>query len=391
MQNLDLPEPTAEQQQHSERLCSCIRQLIDQAGGWISFESFMQAALYTPGLGYYSAGQQKFGEQGDFITSPEVGPLFARTLARPVAGLLGDISDSCIIEFGAGSGKLAAELLAELQLLGQLPEKYFIIELSAELQQRQQRTIERQVPDLLPRVEWLSALPQTPLNAVVLANEVLDAMPVRRFCMHGTDVQELGVSVQQGELQLSYRDADEELQQQVAARVPQQAAGDRPYCSEINRYIRPWIQALEQTLVQGAVLLIDYGYPREEYYAEQRHMGTFMGYYRHRALDDPLWYPGLQDLTAFVDFTEVAEAALASGFDVDGFTSQGNFLVNCGLTAVVEQVHCESEVEKIQLLQQMKTLSLPGEMGERFKVLALSRGLEHNVPGFELRDQRYRL
>lgn len=391
MQTIDLPEPTSEQKQHSERMSDCVRQLIKASGGWISFERYMQTVLYTPALGYYSAGQQKFGEQGDFITSPETGSLFAQSLARPVSRVLDELNDACVIEFGAGSGKLAADLLKALQLLGRLPERYLIIELSAELQQRQQQTIQQAVPELLARVEWLSELPAIPVNAVVLANEVLDAMPVQRFCWHKDSLQELGVSLQDNELRLVFRDAGNELKAAVETRIPAAFSSERPYCSEINPHIYPWINAIADCLKNGAVLLVDYGYPREEYFNEQRHMGTFMGYYRHRALDDPLWYPGLQDLTAFVDFTEVAEAALAAGFDVDGFTSQGNFLLNCGLDKIVEQIECKSETERLQLIQQVKTLSLPGEMGERFKVLALSRGLEHNVPGFELRDQRYRL
>lgn len=391
MQKLNLPEPSDIEKQHSEKLSQLVAQKIVESKGWINFEAYMQLALYAPGLGYYSAGQQKFGEQGDFITSPEVSPLFAQSLARPIAALINKIDNCHLIEFGAGSGKLAADLLRSLQQLGQLPSAYLIIELSAELQQRQKHTLQKIIPDLMPRIKWLSELPDTTLNAVVVANEVIDAMPVQRFCACEGRLEELGIGLVDNELQLAWQTASPILQQQFEALELSPVDAEKPYCSEINRYIKPWLSALAEKLGQAAVYLVDYGYPRHEYYSAERSMGTFMGYYRHRAIDAPLWYPGLQDLTAFVDFTALAEAALESGFDVDGFTSQGNFLLNCGLAEIVEDHHCETEIEKIQLVQQMKTISLSGEMGERFKVLGLSKGLDENVPGFELRDQRYRL
>lgn len=388
MQKLDLPEPQDIEKSFSLKLTELIKQRIKQAGGWLSFDYYMQLALYAPGLGYYSAGQQKFGEQGDFITSPELGSLFARTLARPVASLIKKTPDTKILEFGAGSGKLAADLLLELKVLKQLPESYLIIELSAELQQRQKETIKSKVPDLIDRVQWLSALPDKPVNAIVLANEVLDAMPVKRFLYKNNRLQQLGVEVSEQVLLLSYRDADEALLSQVKKlEITQQ----QEYTSEINPQIEPWIKSVSACIQKGAIYLIDYGYVRSEYYSPERHMGTFIGYYRHRSMDAPLWYPGLQDLTAFVDFTAVAEAAIENGLDVDGFTSQGNFLINCGLADIVEKENTETEIEYLQLVQQMKTLSLPGEMGERFKVLGLSKGLDENVPGFELRDLRYSL
>lgn len=390
MQSVNLPQPTDIEKQHSAKLCALIAQRINQAGGWISFADYMQLALYAPGLGYYSAGLHKFGEAGDFITSPEIGSLFARTLARPVAQLLADIPAASLLEFGAGSGRLAADLLAELSHLGQLPERYLIVELGAELRQRQQQTLQQQVPDLLHCVQWLDQLPDTAQNLIVIANEVLDAMPVTRFSIKDGVVYEQGVSLQQGELQLESRPADETLQQQVEALGIESAPGVE-YQSEINLSIAPWLNAVASCIDQGAIYLIDYGYTRSEYYSVERHMGTFIGYYRHRALDAPLWYPGLQDLTAFVDFTAVAEAALQNQLDVDGFTSQGNFLLDCGLTEVMQATDCVNDTEQLRLLQQMKSLSLPGEMGERFKVIGLSRGLKQNVPGFALRDLRYSL
>lgn len=394
MQSVNLPQPTDIEKQHSAKLCELIAQRIEQAGGWISFADYMQLALYAPGLGYYSAGLHKFGEAGDFITAPEIGSLFARSLARPLAQLLADIPAASLLEFGAGSGQLAADLLAELKSLGQLPDRYLIVELSAELRQRQQQALQQQVPELLHCVEWLDQLPDTAQNLMVIANEVLDAMPVTRFSIKDGKVYEQGVSLQEAdnkpELQLELRIADDTLQQQVEALQIETVPGVE-YQSEINRAIAPWLEAVADCIEQGAIYLIDYGYTRSEYYSAERHMGTFIGYYRHRALDAPLWYPGLQDLTAFVDFTAVAEAALQAGLDVDGFTSQGNFLLDCGLGEVMQATDSAGETEQLQLLQQMKTLSLPGEMGERFKVIGLSKGLKQNVPGFSLRDLRYSL
>ncbi len=398
MQSVNLPQPTDIEKQHSAKLCALIAERISQAGGWVSFADYMQLALYAPGLGYYSAGLHKFGEAGDFITAPEIGSLFARTLARPVSQLLVDTPAASLLEFGAGSGQLAADLLAELNALGQLPERYLIVELSAELRQRQQQTLQQRVPELLHCVQWLDQLPDTAQNLIVIANEVLDAMPVTRFSIKDGTVYELGVSVHQPEdesegkheLQLESRPADETLQQQVEALGIESTPGVE-YQSEINRTIAPWLNAVADCIDQGAIYLIDYGYTRSEYYSAERHMGTFICYYRHRALDAPLWYPGLQDLTAFVDFTAVAEAALEAGLDVDGFTSQGNFLIDCGLPDVMQATDCAGETEQLRLLQQMKTLSLPGEMGERFKVIGLSKGLKQNVPGFSLRDLRYSL
>ncbi|MCW8934765.1 MAG: SAM-dependent methyltransferase [Gammaproteobacteria bacterium] len=389
MQTLELPEPTPDEKQQSQKLVEVIKQDIIEAGGWIDFERYMQLALYSPGLGYYSGGAQKFGEQGDFITSPEVSSLFAQTLSNPVSKLIEKIPDTNIIEFGAGSGKLAADLLRALQKKAKLPEKYFIIELSAELQQRQKDTIRQLVPDLLTHVQWLTKLPESRVNAIVIANEVMDAMPVKRFRVKNKNIEKLGVEIKGQQLELSYREADENLTKKVDALGINR--NEYAYVSELNEHIKPWIKSITQCIEKGAIYLIDYGYPRSEYYSEERHMGTFLGYYRHRSIDAPLWYPGLQDLTAFIDFTEVAEAATENGFDVDGFTSQGNFLLNSGLSEVVENTATSSEIERLQIVQQMKTLSLLGEMGERFKVIGLSKGLEENVPGFEFRDFRYRL
>lgn len=392
MRELNLPEPSQEEKQHSQKLVKLICDEIKAAGGWIDFARYMELALYAPGSGYYSAGTQKFGEQGDFITAPEVSPLFAQTLANPVSQVLQSMGGGDVIEFGAGSGVLAADLLQALKNKNVLPEHYLIVELSAELKQRQKQMIEQRLPELMDRIIWLDSLPENPVKAVVLANEVLDAMPVQRFIKTEMGIESLGVSCLDGVLVLQNKKASNKLNQSVK-NIEKDPGNElqQGYISEINLNIKPWLQSIEQILQQGAVYLIDYGYPRSEYYLPERYMGTLMCYYKHRAHDSVLWNPGLQDLTAFVDFTAVAEAALDAGFDVNGFASQANFLLNTGLPQLVESQMSDDLKKHLPLVQQMKTLTLPSEMGERFKVMGLSKNLEILMPGFELRDARDRL
>jgi SAM-dependent MidA family methyltransferase len=389
MQRLELPEPNSEEKQHSAQLLTLIRQAVEQAGGWLDFADYMRLALYAPGLGYYSAGLQKFGGQGDFITAPELSPLFAQTLAVPVAQSLARLPQGNIIEFGAGSGKLAAQMLLRLEQLEHVPEQYFIVELSAELRQRQAQTLQQLAPGLADRIHWLETLPEH-IDAVVIANEVLDAMPVRRFSIKDGALQMLGVTNAESGLQLQSRFADADMQKMIEHL--QQDIGrpfDEAYSSEFNPSIQPWLAALDEALDRAAVYLIDYGYPRAEYYLPERVTGTFMGYYRQRAFDDALWYPGLQDMTAFVDFTAVAEAAVQHGFELAGFTSQGNFLMDCGITELLD-ANRDEQMHLLQV-QQLKTLTQNAEMGERFKVMALGRGTELPDTGFRLRDYSYRL
>ena len=384
---LDLPEPSDEEKQHSAQLQAQIIRQIDLSAGWINFAEFMQLALYSPGLGYYAAGRQKFGESGDFITAPELSPLFAQTLARPVGQLLASMEQACVIEFGAGSGVLACGLLQELAALQQLPEKYLIIELSAELRHRQHQQISQQVPQLLGRVEWLDSLPEHSLNAVVIANEVLDAMPVRRFTKQHGVICDLGVSHKDGQLTFAITEAADDLL--AAVRAIETDIGrtfDESYESEVNLNISPWLASIYNMLDTGVVLLIDYGYARSEYYLAERNMGTSMCYYRHRTQDNPLWFPGLQDITAFVDFTAVAQGAVAAGFEVNGYTSQANFLLDSGLPQILEAKFGGDERQQLVLAQQAKTLLLPTEMGERFKVMGLSKKWPGEIPGFALRN-----
>ena len=390
--SVDLPEPSQEEKNHSRQLVELIRHEIELTGGALCFDRFMDLALYTPGLGYYACGLQKFGAKGDFITAPEVSPLFSQALAKQVAQLLSALEDGVIIEFGAGSGVMAAEILAELERDNALPAQYLIIELSAELQARQRETLVERVPHLLARVSWLQRLPDTPLNGVVLANEVLDAMPVRRFLTLGHGLYELGVAW--GEAQLAWKNvpANDSLNEAIALLEKERgepfSAG---YCSEYNPALPGWMAALSGLLKQGAALLIDYGYGRSEYYSPERNMGTLMCHYRHRAHGDPLWYPGIQDITAYVDFTAVADAGIQADFEVSGYTTQAQFLFGCGLHQLFERESADDIVDQLRIAQQVKTLTLPSEMGERFKVMALSKNMDLPLIGFRLRDFRERL
>jgi len=390
-----LPEPSQEQVVHSQQLQKAIRDAIAEQGGRISFDQYMSMALYQPGLGYYAAGAQKFGEAGDFITSPEVSPFFAQSLARQIKQVFAELDQPLLIEFGAGSGILAADLLLELEVLNALPKSYWIIELSAELQQRQQETVQKYCPHLVDKVVWLQQLPEKPVNAVVIANEVLDAMPVVCFEKQQGELYQRTIKNENDHLAWDQKIADEKLR---AAITDIEASIDRPlaenYRSEFNPSVLPWLKSLNEVIGKGLVLLIDYGYDASQYYSDERNMGTLMCYYRHRAHDDVFFYPGLQDITAFVDFTAVAEAALKVGFEVMGYTTQAQFLFGAGLPEIFENKMADysDDVKKqMHLSQQVKTLTLPGEMGEKFKVMALSKGIESGLIGFSIADFRSRL
>lgn len=402
----DLPQPGAHAQRQSERLIELIRERIELAGGQIPFADYMSLALYAPGLGYYSAGNQKFGRGGDFVTAPEISPLFSRCVARQCQPVLAelkasDITVPIILEVGGGSGVMAADILAELERLDCLPAEYQILELSAELQQRQAQTIAAKVPHLVGRVTWLTALPAQPFNGIVLANELLDAMPVHRFCLpenSGTAPREAFVRWQEDRFAWLFDvPSSERLQERIAAIANLLGSNylgrERPqeFVSEINLAAEAWVKTIADCLNAGLILIIDYGFPRHEYYHPQRNTGTLMCHYRHRNHMDPFVYPGLQDITAHVDFTAIAEAAADSGLNVAGYNTQGFFLLAAGLNEMMAEVDPNNTVEYLRLSQQVKTLTLPGEMGELFKVLALTRNVEAPLLGFALQDLRNRL
>lgn len=385
-----LPEPTPDEAGHSARLVERIRAVIAAEGGWIDFARYMTLALYEPGLGYYSAGARKFGAAGDFITAPEVAPVFSRCLAAQCADVLQELGEGAILlELGAGSGVMAATLLAELERTGRLPAAYWILDLSADLRERQREALSAAVPHLLERVRWLDQLPQERWVGMIIANEVLDALAIERFTIHGGEVNAVGVGVEFGRLQLAearanaaLRSAVRHIESDIGAPLPE------GYESEVNPALGPWLSAIAATLERGLLLFIDYGLPRREYYSPERRHGTLLCHFRHRFHDDTLALVGLQDITAWVDFTAVAEAAQASGLEVAGYTTQAHFLIGCGIGEFVADVSDLSLVERVNLSRQAMMLTLPGEMGERFKVIALGKGFDAPLRGFAVRDLR---
>lgn len=355
----------------------------------------MEMALYEPGLGYYSSGSQKFGEQGDFITAPEVSPLFGQCLAMQVADIFRHFdaaADRNIIEFGAGSGVLTADVLIALESTGDLPEKYFILELSGALRQRQLETLQRRAGHLIDRVQWLDSLALEVCHAVVIANEVLDAMPFECFRVMTEGPETLMVGAEGDRLISRYSSApgitDEKLATIEARSHIEFSEG---YRSEYNPAVSGWLSTLSDTMDTMVVLLIDYGYNENEYYHPDRADGTLMCYYRHRAHGDYLWCPGLQDITAYVNFTDVAYAASESGFSVSGYTTQAAFLLANGLDELHAKQVTDDVRTQIGLSQQIKTLTLPSEMGERFKVMALTKDFDSSLSGFSMLDLRSRL
>lgn len=386
----EFPLPSAEALAVSARLLDQLHQKMDAQGGCISFDQYMEQALYAPGLGYYSNGLMPFGEGGDFITAPESGNLFAQCLARPIADVLRTFSSATVLELGAGSGVLAADLLEELERLEELPDQYWILETSAAMQALQRERLQQQVPGLLSRVSWLTELPAQPLDGVIFGNEVADALPVQRFCWNDGDVTELAVGLKDGALADEARPADKILQQRVAL-LADDYCWDGEYRSEWCPMLSAWVKSLADCVGNGLLLLIDYGYARAEYYHPQRTTGTLVCHYRHRAHADPYWNPGLQDITAFVDFTSIAEAASDAGLQMQGFTSQGRFLLACGVDQVMAQIDSADTRAMLELGNQLKRLVLQGDMGERFKCIGFSRGLEATVHGFEAQDLRSRL
>ena len=381
-----LPPLTADESAQETRLLARIRAEIERNGGWLSFERFMEMALYEPGLGYYSAGARKLGRDGDFVTAPEISALFSRCLARQCAQILTALGGGDVLELGAGSGAMAADMLLELAAMDVLPRRYLILEVGADLRERQRATIQARAPQLFDRVSWLDALPEN-LCGVIVANEVLDALPVQRFCMRGSGVQALGVSFQNDRLELSVAPADDLLTGAVRA-IEQTIGRELPdgYCSEVNIRLQPWLRGVASSLQSGAMIFIDYGLPRAQYYSGERSDGTLLCHFRHRAHDDALLHVGLQDIGAWVDFTAVAEAAVECECSVLGYTTQAHFLMSCGIESLLGDFAEQDATTRIQLAQQTRTLLLPGEMGERFKVIALGKDWSEPLLGFAMRD-----
>ncbi len=388
--SVSLPPPGAEAGAASDTLLKEIRARIERSGGCIPFDEFMETALYEPGLGYYSNGLMPFGEQGDFITAPESGSLFARCLARCIASVLESLEHGAVMELGAGSGVLAADLLSALHNLDVLPERYYILERSAAMRALQAETLQRRLPEIAARVAWLDAPPAQSFAGVIFGNEVADALPVKRFRWNDGCVRELGAGRKNGGLSECECSGSDELEAYVC-QLAQQGQWDGDYTSEYCPALPAWINSLSDCLAQGLLLMIDYGYGRSEYYHPQRSMGTLICHYRHTAHADPFVYPGLQDITAFVDFTAIAEAADDSGMHLEGYTSQAQFLLACGIDQLMTATDPNDTQRFLQLSNEAKRLMLPGEMGERFKAIGFSRKLKNGVRGFGSPDLRSRL
>jgi len=384
-----LPAPDPIAQQHSEQLLTLIKQKIVDAGGKISFAQYMHYCLYSPGLGYYSAGSHKIGEKGDFTTSPEISSLFSRTLVQHIQDVFKQITQRHILEFGAGSGKMAVDILTELESKQSLPDAYYIIEASADLRLRQEESIHLNIPHLKERVIWLDTLPEH-FSGVILANEVCDAMPVH--CLRFTEdkITERYVEISESKLQW----VDDELSQPSlikAAGDIRSLIGDSEYHTEVNLASTAWLASLAERLEKGAVFIIDYGHPMATYYHPQRDKGTLMCYFQHQGHDNPFILQGLQDITAHVDFTSLAQTALDNDLDVEGFQSQADFLLAGGIIELSPTDKNTDELGHLKHASEIKRLTLPSEMGESFKVLSLSRNLKQILPRCKLGDRRYSL
>ena len=388
---LDLPQPDPDSARHSERVADHIARAITDAGGVISFAEYMQHALYAPGLGYYVAGTTKFGADGDFVTAPEVSPLFGHVLATQCAQVLAEMGHGDLLEFGAGSGALAVQVLEKLDALDSLPKRYQILEVSADLQQRQEALINEKLPGLATRVEWISSWPSG-FCGVLLANEVVDALPVERFTKDAGSVMQLCVACEQGALRWQRRPAPEPLARAVAnieTRLGREL--EDGFESEVCLALEPWIARLSEMLTAGMAFLFDYGTSGREYYGPERNEGWLRCHFRHRAHDDPLILPGIQDITSWIDFSALAEAAARAGLDVAGYVTQAHFLIEGGLYEELGEFARKSPQEQLELSRQTKLLTLPTEMGENFKCIGLSRGDVSPPTAFRHADRAHHL
>lgn len=377
----DPPDPGTDALQHSQRLCQLLREQIRAAGGALPFSRYMELALYAPGLGYYSAGASKFGAQGDFVTAPELGPVFAHCVANALAPVLRALGPEAVLfELGGGSGAFAQAALARLAELDALPAQYWMLEPSADLRERQQlRLRDALAPDLFQRCRWLDGPPETSWRGVLFANEVLDALPTPRLVMHEGEVYEEHVVLDADGAFLRVDQPADALLRAAVRHVERDLEAPLPegYRSEILPQLPYWIQAVGGLLQEGVMLFCDYGYPRREYYLPERSDGTLVCHYRHRGHGDPFFLPGLQDITAFVDFTALAEAGVNAGFDFAGYCPQSAFLIGNGLAGELQLIDAiGDEAERYRRHQEIKRLTLPGEMGERFQLMGFQRGAD---------------
>ena len=389
--NTSFPQPDTEAVAHSNALLSSIQALIEKEGGWVNFAQLMDAALYAPGLGYYSGGAKKFGFEGDFVTASEISPLFSQTIARQVKQVLSALKakskQTDILELGAGTGCFARDLLLEMAKLEQLPTRYMILEVSAHLREVQQSTLKAALPkELLSRVVWLDALPGY-FDGLIFANEVLDALPVHIVKKTADGLAEIGVVSEVAGLAWQEKPALSSALKGFVAEIDLMDG----YTTEVCLAASGLVASLAGILQSGMLLMIDYGFSRDEYYHPQRNQGTLMCHYRHRAHGDPLVYLGLQDITAHVDFTRVAEAGVANGLELIGFVTQAQFLINAGITELLASIPAEDSANYLPLVASAQKLLSPAEMGDLFKVIAFERNLDIPFIGFSSGDKSHTL
>ncbi|MEP6942374.1 MAG: SAM-dependent methyltransferase [Betaproteobacteria bacterium] len=381
-----IPAPSSEAALHSAQVLAHIRRSIEAAGGWIPLADYVNEALYAPGLGYYVAGARKFGADGDFVTAPELTSLFGKAVAAQVEEVLAQVPGD-VVELGPGSGKMAADVLEALVARDALPQRYLLLEVSPELRERQRQTLVQRSPQLLGRVAWIDALPHR-WSGVLLANEVLDAIPAHVVARAGGRWVERGVTVDGAVLRLADRPLrDDALLEAARAAFPP----DGDYLSEVNPAAQALVRSLARRCERGAMLFVDYGFPAAEFYHPQRSQGTLMAHYRHRALADPLIFPGLADLTTHVDFSAIAGGAVAEAMDVAGFATQARFLVNCGVLDLLAAIGEPTTAPYLREAKAVQTLLSPAEMGELVKVLALTRDIAPPLRGFRAGDRSHRL
>ena len=387
-----LPSPDSKAHSRSEKLSVYIKKMIDRHGGSIGFDEYMDLALYQKDLGYYSSGNQKFGPRGDFVTAPEISPLFSKCLASQCAQILGDFEDPCILEIGAGTGVMAKDLLLVLEKSNLLPEKYFIFEISPDLKLKQQKLLKQSIPRYIDRIIWIDSLPERKFNGLVLANEVLDALPVKRFKKESDLFKEVKVSFTGNEFYWVDAPANHELTNALE-KIEDKLLKPFPenYCSEININLKIWLDSVQSVMRKGVILFIDYGYSMSDYYHPERSDGNLLCHYKHHIHDDPFFYPGLQDITTSVDFTSVAKNAEEVGLNISGYTNQLYFLISCGLDDLVPDMSLLNTKSQTQISKELRTLLMPDEMGERFKFMALTKKYNKELLGFSKIDQRNQL
>ena len=389
--NTSFPQPDTEAVAHSNALLSSIQALIAKEGGWVNFAQLMDAALYTPGLGYYSGGAKKFGFDGDFVTASEISPLFSQTIARQVKQVLSALKaqnkQADILELGAGTGRFAKDLLLEMAKLEQLPTRYMILEVSAYLREVQHSSLKAALPnELMNRVVWLDELPKH-FDGLIFANEVLDALPVHIVKKTADGLAEMGVVSEDAGLAWQEKPVSSSALKGFVAEIDLMDG----YTTEVCLAASGLVASLAGILQSGMLLMIDYGFSRDEYYHPQRNQGTLMCHYRHRAHGDPLVYLGLQDITAHVDFTRVAEAGVANGLELIGFVTQAQFLINAGITELLASIPAEDSANYLPLVASAQKLLSPAEMGDLFKVIAFERNLDIPFIGFSSGDKSHTL